>query len=341
MKTRININPDWTEDDIRQLAADPKLGILQYAEYHTPSVELLQQLDKLLFAVRDDVVLRIYGFHRTAADLSVLPLLQHITRLTVDCDTKAEHLDAIAALPGLTELAIDVYEADSLAVLQHIPATLQSLRLGKTKSRKYSLAVLERFTQLQELHLNGQANQIATVAKLSSLTSLSISGIPLQQLDWIIQLPALQSLSLGFGGAEQLNYLAGMASLQQLDLLRVKGLSDLSVLTDLPALQVLKVQDQPHLAALPDLALALKLQRIMLENVGLKSVTSLHKAAALQKLALFQMKYLTAADITELVQQAPHLQKVCIGLQSNTQQKQLRPYLEQTGLWQNDGWWWR
>lgn len=339
MKKRINIDPDWTVDDIRQLAADPELGILQYGEYHIPPKALLQLLDQWLFRVRHDVVCRIYGFHFTAADLSVLHLLGNVRRLSVDCCTKAEHLDAIAALPALTELTLDIHEAENLAVLQQVPETLKSLQIGKTKSRKHSLSILERFGQLESLSINGQSNQLAAIATLASLRSLSVSGIPLQELNWITRLPGLQSLSLGFGGAEHLDYLSGMASLQQLDLLRVKGLADLSVLIGLPALHTLKVSDQPHLTALPDLSAARTLQRIIMDNVGLRSVSALHHAPGLQELALFQTKHLTPDDITALIQQARHLQKVCIGLQSKTQQKQLQPYLEQAGLWRNDGWW--
>lgn len=339
MKKRINISSDWTADDIRQLATDPELGILQYGEYQTPPKELLELLNQLLFLTRGDVLFRIYGFHTTAADLSVLHLLKNVRRLSVDCCTKAEHFDAIAALPALVELALDVHEAEDLAILQQVPATLQSLRIGKTKTRKLSLDILTRFDKLETLSINGQSRQLAAIAELDSLRSLAISGIPLQALDWIPRLPALQSLSLGFGGAEQLDCLAGMASLQQLDLLRVKGLADLSVLVNLPALQMLKVSDQPHLSTLPDLGAATALQRIVMENVGLHSIHSLYQAPALQELALFQMKHLTADDIMVLIQQARQLQKVCIGLQSKAQQKQLQPCLEKTGLWQNDGWW--
>ncbi|SEL14186.1 hypothetical protein [Paenibacillus sp. OK003] len=93
--------------------------------------------------------------------------------------------------------------------------------------------------------------ELETIRTLSSLRSLYVSGMPLKELGYLKDLTGLRELHLSFGGAENLDSLAGMESLQLLKLLRVKGLSDLSVL--------------------PELKNLTELQRVFLNNVNVES----------------------------------------------------------------------
>lgn len=273
MKERIELNPGWTREEVAALTARPELKIVQYSEHNIPDVNLMQTLNEELFANRPDVTFRIYGFYSQSGDLSVLKHMKHLEKLVIDCNRRVHGIEAIVALPGLKEFAFDVFEAESLDVLELVPTTLQQLRIGKTKTKKINLSVLNRFTNLKTLSVNGHTTNIETIGTLSSpLRSLYISGMPLKELGYLKDVTDLSELHLSFGGAENLDSLAEVKSLQLLKLLRVKGLSDLSVLPELKGLRLLGIEDQPHLTSLPSLENLTELQRVFLNNVNVENI---------------------------------------------------------------------
>ncbi|KOY17467.1 leucine-rich repeat domain-containing protein [Paenibacillus xylanivorans] len=338
MKERIELRPEWTRKEVATLVAHPELKIVQYSEHNIPDVNLMQILNEELFANRPDITLRIYGFHSQSGDLSVLKYMNHVEKLVIDCNSSVHGIEAVGSLSGLKEFAFDVFEAGPLEVLELIPATLQQLRIGKTKTKKTDLSVLSRFTELKTLIVNGHTRNIETIGTLLSLSSLYISGIPLKELGYLKDLTNLRELHLSFGGAENLDSLAGMESLQLLKLLRVKGLSDLSVLPELKGVRLLGIEDQPHLTSLPSLENLTELQRVFLNNVNMENIDWAKTSKSLKELALLQMKHITAEDIDSLIHHKP-FGKIIVHLKNAKQQKVAKQAIMAAGMWDESGWW--
>lgn len=338
MMQRIELNPGWTLEEVAALTANSDLKIVQYSEHNIPGVDLMQILNEELFAYRPDVTFRIYGFYSQSGDLSDLKHMNHVEKLLIDCNRRVHGIEAAGALPGLKEFAFDVFEVESLDVLALVPTTLQQLRIGKTKTKKTDLSVLNRFTELKTLSVNGHTTNIETIGTLSSLRSLYISGMPLKELGYLKNLTDLRELHLSFGGAENLDSLAGMESLQLLKLLRVKGLSDLTVLPELKGLRLLGIEDQPHISSLPSLENLTELQRVFLNNVNVENMEWAKTSKSLKELALLQMKHINAEDIESLIHHTS-LERMIVHLKSAKQQKVAKQAIMAAGLWDDSGWW--
>ncbi|MGC5776751.1 hypothetical protein [Paenibacillus pabuli] len=338
MKGRIELNPGWTREEVAALTANSDLKIVQYSERNIPGVDLMQILNEELFANRPDVTFRIYGFHSQSGDLSVLKYMNHVEKLVIDCNRRIQGIESLGELLRLKEFAFDVFEAESLDVIELVPTTLQQLRIGKTKTKKTNLSVLNRFTELKTLSVNGHTTNIETIGTLSSLRSLYISGMPLKELGYLKKLANLCELHLSFGGAENLDSLAGMESLQLLKLLRVKGLSDLSVLPELKGVRLLAIEDQPHISSLPSLENLTELQRVFLNNVNVENIEWAKTSKSLKELALLQMKHITAEDIESLIHHK-FLERMIVHLKSAKQQKVAKQAIVEAGMWDESGWW--
>ncbi|WP_172196911.1 hypothetical protein [Saccharibacillus qingshengii] len=336
---RLQIDKNWTLDEIRLLAAEPSLRILQYSEREVPGPKLLELLDEELFAVRPDIELRIYGFHLQAADLSVLERLPEVVKLSVDCCSRAEGLSHIGSLAKLRELTLDVFELDSFEVLGEVRSGLERLRLGKTRSKKPDLAILSRFSELEELILAGQRKHLGVLHELKALRALTVYGIPLGDLSFLGGNPQLNKLSLGFGGAEDLGGLHKLDRLEKLSLTGVRGLSRLDVLSALPRLRELKLRDQPKLATLPDFSDLPELRAIQCWSIALDNLDWTAGAEGLEEFAFLEVKTLGVEDFRKLFA-LRRPKRIRIVMNRAKEQEAIRRLMVQEGFTEESGGWW-
>lgn len=338
MGGRIQLKKTWTADDLRNLAAEPELRIVQYSEAEVPGARLLHLLNEELFAARPDVTLRIYGFHLQSADLSVLSKLPQVERLSVDCSTHAEGLKYIGSLSKLRELELDVFEMDSFDALHGVTSELEQIRLGKTRSKKPDLSVLRRFGRLEKLALSGHKKGVESIRELHSLQELHVHGIPLEELGFLSELPKLTSLSIGQGKAERLDWLSGLPGLKKLRILSAKKLTELNVLADLTELERLELVDQPLLKTLPDLQNLQALRLVVCNNVGLEDLDWVLTATKLDRLAFREVKTLEP-DAFERLIAARRLDKLSVAMSKGVKHKEVQAVLEREGLFERSGWW--
>ena len=94
-------------------------------------------LDKHLFGHRpESVQLRVDGHYGQPCDLSFVSGLENVRNFSVDSIHEATNLEALAALEEIEALGIGIFELDSFSVLADLPATIRSLSLGATRSKK-------------------------------------------------------------------------------------------------------------------------------------------------------------------------------------------------------------
>jgi hypothetical protein len=224
-----------TVAEIDDLASDPDIRRLQCAspvEAHTWNL-----LNKKFFPSRPEVELRVYGFYSSTCDLSFVTRLQNVRRFSADCLMEAGGVEHLSALEQLEELSIGIYSLESLDFLKAMPKGLKSLSVGATKSKKPRLEPVVRFQALNRLYIEGQEHGISAIAELHELEDLTLRSISTPNLDYVSRLPRLRSLDIKLGGIRNLSAIEGKDTIQYLELWRIRGLSDISVISSLTGLQ--------------------------------------------------------------------------------------------------------
>ena len=227
-----------------------------------------------------------------------------------------DDLGFLAHYPCLAHLQIDLLRLKGLDGLAALPDTLSSLWIGETVSPAGSLRVLERFTGLEELGLDGHVRDIAAIGRLTGLRRLTLRRITLPDLSPLLPLRNLRDLEITLGGTRDLALLPEIGRLRRLDLYRVRKLSDLGFVSRLSELQWLGLQALGNVGALPSLAPLRRLRRVALETMkGITDFRPIAAAPALEELSLIDMKHLQSEHLRPLVGH-PNLKAAVIGLGS-------------------------
>jgi len=224
--------------------------------------------------------------------------------------------------------AVVLYHSlQSIEGLRHVSADLESLDIGATK-HKLDLTVLERFSALKSLTLEGQTKGIAAISKLTMLEDLTLRSITLPDLSLLLPMTGLLALDIKLGGTKDLGLLPRIGTLEYLELWMVKGLTDISAVGNLPHLRYLFLQALRRVQALPDLSNDKQLRRIHIETMkGLHDLRPLATAPALEQLLLIDMAHLQPEDLRPLVG-LPNLKGVDIGLGSDRKNNAARLLLK-------------
>ncbi|ANF97885.1 hypothetical protein [Paenibacillus bovis] len=276
----IQIEKSLTGAEVRELADHPDLRIIQLAEALEPDSWKL--LNTHLFAVRQDVRLRVYGFYDSVGDLGFLEWLPELRRLSLECEGEIRNLDALGSLGRLDQLQLSLATLTELDILEQVPSTLTDLHIGRTLSRKPDLQVLSRFGQLQNLHIDGHHKSLDIIRQLSTLQQLTLQSITVPDLAFVQPLQNLQDLTIRLGGIRDLKALAAQESIRYLQLSQIKGLEDITVIASLTGLQYLFLQALPHIRELPSFADLPRLRKIALDNMkGLRDIHTLEYAPGL------------------------------------------------------------
>jgi hypothetical protein len=234
-------------------------------------------------------------------------------------------LEFLRFFPRLQRFSADTFydPVESFDGLRHLPPDLHSLALGRT-SNQPSLLPLERFAGLRRLYLEGQTKDIAALARLTSLRSLTLRSVTLSDLSLLLPLVSLRALDLKLGGTRDLGLLPQIGKLEYLELWMVRGLHDLTAVSGVVTLQYLFLQALKQVTALPDLSRLIALETVHLETMkGLSDLSPLLTARALRDVSLVDMGHLQPADVGVLATH-PALRSLSAGLNSNRKNRAVR-----------------
>lgn len=212
--------------------------------------------------------------------------------------------------------AVVLYQSlHSIDGLRYLSPELESLEVGATKAR-LDLSVLQRFTGLKRLSLEGQTKGVGAISGLTALEDLTLRSITLPDLSLLLPMSGLLALDIKLGGTKDLTLLPKIGKLRYLELWMVKGLTDVSAVGRLPHLRYLFLQALRRVEALPDFSMDTELRRVHLETMkGLRDLRPLATAPALEQLLLVDMRHLQPEDLRPLVG-LPNLKGVTVGLGS-------------------------
>ncbi|MCZ8518994.1 MULTISPECIES: hypothetical protein [Paenibacillus] len=338
-KGRIEINANLSEVEVKELLANQDLEVIQFKDPVEPGT--FQLLNDLLFHDRDDVELRAYGFYNKTCDLSFLSLLPNVTRFTVDCITEVDQLDAILHLHKLKDLHLGIHHLDSFDILHSVPATLESIMLEQTKSKKPDLVVLERFSGLKKLYIESHTKNIDVIGKLHGLEDVTLRSVTTKHLEFLAPLKKLWSLDIKLGGIHNFSAIEGMDNIKYLELWQIRGLKDLSFISTLTGLQYLFLQSLRNVEALPAFNGLTKLRKVHLEHMmGLKDISSLGHALSLTEFTHWSAMNMSMEDYTSLWSN-PAVQRVKANFDNVTRNKEFETTAERYGkktelLWRDE-----
>ncbi len=277
--TRCGIGPGVTNAELETIALNKQIRTVQFSVPLEKSD--IDNLERIVFARRPDIELRVFGHYSATCDLSFLQRTPSVRKLSADCLMKAVGIDAVTRLENLEELSIGIYGLDSFEFLDEIPSTLTKLGLHLTSSKKPSIAAVERFRDLRHLYVEGQSKGIESVRNLLNLEKIVLRSISTRDVSYLSELPKLWSVDVKLGGIKDFSALSTL-KLKYLELWLVRGLSDLSFISSCESLQFLFLQSLKQVEALPSLKNLIQLRRIYLEDLkGLEDLDSLEFAPGL------------------------------------------------------------
>jgi hypothetical protein len=212
-------------------------------------------------------------------------------------------LEFLRFFAGLKSFQVDAIW-DGLASidgLRHVSATLEWLAVGRTK-RPLQLAVLGQLEVLRSLWIEGQHRDLAVLADLHSVETLTLRSITLPDLDLLTGLDRLRSLTVHLGGTNDLALLPRLGRLDDLEIWHVRGLVDITPIGSAIGLKRLFLQAQPQVRALPDLSRLTQLTEVTLHTMkGITDLSPLAALPALSKLILIAMPHLPPDALRPLV----------------------------------------
>lgn len=313
-RSRAQVSSPVSRFALRRLVEDPAIRVIQASE--PLPAKAWRLLDDVVLAERPDIQLRVYGFYSGGCDLSFVTELDHVRHFAADCLQSAENVEAIAELSQLRSLSIGIFDLKSLDFLQELPATLETLFLGGTRSKKPDLGVIARFDNLRELSIEGQHKNIEVLSELTTLEDLTLRSITTRNLDYVAPLSNLWSFDLKLGGITDISALSNLHSLKYLEAWQVRGLANLEVIASLSCLQNLFLQSLPKVEKLPPLDQCSRLRRIVLENMkGLQDLSPLEHAPSLEEFLLIQGTNFQPEDLSPVLAN-PNVARAGAGLGS-------------------------
>ena len=270
---------DITKNDIKKWAVDTRIQIIQLKN---PIINKeIELLENELFSKRPDISFRVYG-HK--CDLSFLERMPSLRNVSADCLIDASNIEAVTKLKNLETLCVGIFNLDNFDFLKNISPKIKKLTLLETRSKKPKIDCISRFTDLEYLYLEGQQKGIASIACLKKLQDITLRSISTKDVDYLSELENLWSVDIKLGGIKNFDALTTLPKLKYLELWQVRGLSDLSFMSDLPTLQNLFLQSLIQVTKMPNLNRNISLKRIVLENLkGLTDLTALKFAPNLKE----------------------------------------------------------
>lgn len=287
-----------SEEDLRPL--DPRCKVVQFS---SPLMDHeFQKLSRFL-ADYPTVPLRIYGHYADGI----------------------EDLRFLRYFPTLTGFYSDVFETKSWDGLEFLPDNLEFFGLGATR-RSLSLAALARFKSVKDLHLDGHKKELEAIKSLVNIEFLSLRSISLPDLSLLEPLRKLRGFALRLGGTKELKF-PELPELRYLELWMIRGLTDISGISELSSLRYLFLQDLKNVADLPSLHALPKLERLHIESLkGLADLSPVVEAVGLRDLLLISMNHLKLDNLRCLLNH-PNLRAATIGLGSLRRNKEASEFL--------------
>lgn len=315
------ISSGFTRNDLIKLVENTNVKRIQFSE-KLNEIEL-KLLEEIIFSKRKNIELRVYGFYNQECNLSFLENIPSLKMLSVDCLMKATNIEVVTKLKNIESLGIGIFNLESFEFLKDVNPNLKQLSLHQTKSKKPNLNLIDKFTNLEFLYLEGQSKGIEKINSLKKLKEITLRSISTDNLDYLNELQDLWSVDIKLGGIKNFDALKTLPNLKYLELWQVRDLSDLSFIENLKNLQNLFIQSLSNVTYFPNLNNLGELRRIYLENLkGLKDIRNIKDIPNIEEFIFVDAKNFEPNDIIPLLNNES-LKSISCGLGNTKMNKTL------------------
>jgi hypothetical protein len=256
-----------TEEEIIEIANDTELDtlviekILKKQEY--------ENLEKYIFSTKKGVLLSIFRmfYEEEVLSMKFLLYLPSVKELKITGMASFSDFEDTSLMTGIEDFAIGRCDLEFFEILKIMPPNLKKLSLGELNSKKLNIDFISRFEKLEKLSVQGHSKGIEAVGKLENLQDLTLRSISHPSLDFIKNLHQLWSLDIKLGGIKDFSILPQMPNIKYLELWYIKGLNEISFISEMTQLQSLHLESLANITALPSFDKLPKFRRIRLMNM--------------------------------------------------------------------------
>ncbi|SEC78296.1 hypothetical protein SAMN05443246_5359 [Paenibacillus sp. GP183] len=260
---------------------------------------MLPELDELCANWDENLGVRFYGHYSLSFDCNTILQIPNVKTLYVDCLVHAHNTEALTRLENLYYLNLNIFELDDTEILRAEP--LQTLRMLTVFSEKktVNLAHLKGYARLHTLGAGGKVKNLDNIGHLVNLEILSLNSISKTPVHFINKLGKLKTLKFILGGRENVQEIEEN-EIETLEIIRVRGFSDIQNITKFRNLRRLLIEDQIQLNQINFKVPIKELEEISVLNCkNLTSLTGLDELPSLQLLRIFK----TSIDFDSFIRQ--------------------------------------
>lgn len=325
-----SIDESLDELTLSTIASNPSIRVIQ-SKSALPK-KLWRSINNNLLALRPDITVRVYGHYTSVCNFSFLAELSNLKRFSASRLLDAINVEAIEYVKGLEELSIEIDSLTSFDFLKPNASSLQTLRLGKTRSKRPDLAVLSGLQSLKAVNIHGQCKSVDVIGKLGALKSVSLSGAPVKSFNFLADLQNLRELALSGVPQEAVLELPKL-DLEKLSISEIRGLDDLSFLEGRQRLAELTLMDLRNVKELPSLKSLPRLKYLFIENLkALRSMNGLREGGQLEEfIHRASSTQLTVEDFSILAS-LPRLRRATVGTGSQRKNDSIASLLIDRGI---------
>jgi|SRR6218665_2722550 len=171
------------------------------------------------------------------------------------------------------------------------------------------------FSMKPEIQLHIWADTISSdfifLSKMSHVRHLKLNQVKFRDLETLGHLKQLKSLVLINGNVSYLKFLGQLKELEILEIGRIRGIQELSFISELPILKSLNISNQAQVEALPDFTLNKELKSIQLFTLkNLVDVSNLSKLEKLEELVFHDLSTALSPEQFSFLKEFKHLKNV-------------------------------
>ncbi len=251
--------------------------------------EILLEINELCKRYDKNFGVRFYAHDYTVFDCETLELLTDVKCLYIDCLSFVENLYVLSNLINLQKFSLGVYELKDTEILKlNSLKEIADLTLWETKTKELNLRYLEEYSNLIYLRLRSQTKNIFAVENLNSLNHLSLELIKSTPVSFVNNLKNLKTLKFLLGGRENIHEIAEN-EIEHLEIVWVRGFSDISNISNFKKLKFLKLEDNIRLMKINFDKEMPFLKTLAISNCkSLNSLAGLHNLTSLDSIGIYK-----------------------------------------------------
>lgn len=256
----INIYKDLEKENISEIINEQNIHSLQFYQFKNPKNETWEVLNDF-FEKYPNIGLRILWYD--IQDLSFYNLIPNVRKFTIAS-----------------------YNTFDYSKLQ-TNTKLKHFGIEETKSVAVDISFIKHLKDLESLYVDGMKKGLSNISFLTNLKKLTLRGVKLKNLDFLIDLKNLEELNLLFGSYQNLDSLSNLKNLKSIEFSRVRQIPNFDFLNSMQNLEKIEFEGMAKMEEIPNLSQLTKLRKIHINNnLRLSKIENIKKIPNLKLLQI-------------------------------------------------------